>query len=51
MLVLGGAGGRLRAIHRHGVISVGALTPVSVCFHKLEITPLSNFNHFRDGTG
>jgi hypothetical protein len=50
MLVLGGAGGRLRAIHHHGVISAGALTPVLVCFHKLEITPLSNFNHSRDGT-
>jgi hypothetical protein len=33
------------------VISAGALTPVLVCFHKLEITPLSNFNHSRDGTG
>jgi hypothetical protein len=32
------------------VISVGALTPILVCFHKLEITPLSNFNHPRDGT-
>jgi hypothetical protein len=32
------------------VISVGALTPVLVCFHKLEITPPSNFNHSRDGT-
>jgi hypothetical protein len=21
-----------------------------VCFHKLETTPLSNFNHSRDGT-
>jgi len=31
------------------VISAGALTPVLVCFHKLEITPLSNFNHSRDG--
>jgi hypothetical protein len=50
MLVFGGAGGRLHAIHRHGVISAGALTPVLVCFHKLEITPLSNFNHSRDGT-
>jgi len=50
MLVLGGAGRRLRAIHRHGVISAGALTPVLVCFHKLEITPLSNFNHSRDCT-
>ena len=33
------------------MISAGALTPVLVCFHKLEITPLSNFNHSRDGTG
>jgi hypothetical protein len=24
------------------VISVGALTPILVCFHKLEITPPSN---------
>jgi hypothetical protein len=32
------------------VISAGALTPILVCFHKLEITPLSNFNHPRDGT-
>ena len=32
------------------MISVGALTPILVCFHKLEITPLSNFNHSRDGT-
>jgi hypothetical protein len=32
------------------VISVGALTPILVCFHKLEITPPSNFNHSRDGT-
>jgi hypothetical protein len=31
------------------VISAGALTPVLVCFHKLEITPLSNFPP-RDGT-
>jgi hypothetical protein len=32
------------------VISVGALTPILVCFHKPEITPLSNSNHSRDGT-
>ena len=32
------------------MISVGALTPILVCFHKLEITPPSNFNHSRDGT-
>jgi hypothetical protein len=32
------------------VISVGALTPILVCFHKLEITPPSNSNHLRDGT-
>jgi hypothetical protein len=32
------------------VISVGALTPILVCFHKLEITPPSNFNLVRDGT-
>jgi hypothetical protein len=32
------------------VISVGALTPILVCFHKLEITPPSNSNHSRDGT-
>jgi hypothetical protein len=30
------------AIRCHGVISVGARTPVLVCFHKLEITPPSN---------
>src|SRR3954449_4971723 len=45
-----GACCRPRAIRCHGVISVGALTPVLVCFHKLEITPPSNFNHPRDGT-
>ena len=50
MIVSGGACGSLRAISRHGVISVGALTPILVCFHKLEITPLSNFNPSRDGT-
>src|SRR3954452_15619533 len=33
-----------------GVISVGARTPILVCFHKLEITPPSNSNHSRDGT-
>src|SRR5271163_805716 len=38
------------AIRRHGVISVGALTPILVCFHKLEITPASNFNQSCDGT-
>jgi hypothetical protein len=32
------------------VISVGALTPILVCFHKLEITPPSNFNQSSDGT-
>ena len=32
------------------MISVGALTPILVCFHKLEITPPSNSNHSRDGT-
>jgi hypothetical protein len=32
------------------VISIGALTPILVCFHKLEITPPSNSNHLRDGT-
>jgi chromosome partitioning protein len=32
------------------VISVGALTPILVCFHKLEITPPSNFNHSRYAT-
>jgi hypothetical protein len=32
------------------VISVGALTPILVCFHKLEITPPSNFNQSCDGT-
>jgi hypothetical protein len=31
------------------VISVGALTPI-LCFHKLEITPPSNFNHTCYGT-
>jgi hypothetical protein len=38
-----------RAIRCHGVISVGALTPVLVCFHKLEITPPSNFHRSCDG--
>jgi hypothetical protein len=33
------------------VISVGALTPILVCFDKLEITPPSNFNQSCDGTG
>ena len=32
------------------MISVGALTPILVCFHKLEITSLSNFNQSCDGT-
>jgi hypothetical protein len=32
------------------VISVGVLTPILVCFHKLEITPPSNFNQSCDGT-
>jgi len=32
------------------VISVGALTPILVCFDKLEITPPSNFNQSCDGT-
>ena len=32
------------------MISVGALTPILVCFHKLEITPPSNFNQSCDGT-
>jgi hypothetical protein len=32
------------------VISVSALTPILVCFHKLEITPPSNFNQSCDGT-
>ena len=32
------------------MISVGALTPILVCFHKLEITPPSNSNHSCDGT-
>ena len=32
------------------MISVGARTPILVCFHKPEITPPSNFNHSRDGT-
>ena len=50
MFAFAGAGRRLCAIHCHGVLSVGALTPILVCFHKLEITPPSNFNHTRDGT-
>jgi ABC-type glutathione transport system ATPase component len=32
------------------VISVGALTSILVCLHKLEITPPSNFNQSCDGT-
>jgi hypothetical protein len=32
------------------VISIGALTPILVCFHKLEITPPPNFNHSGYGT-
>jgi len=42
----------VRAVAATGVdvISVGALTPILVCFHKLEITPPSNFNQSRDGT-
>ena len=31
------------------MISVGALTPILVCFHKLEITLRSNSNRFGDG--
>ena len=50
MLTFRGASRRPCAIRRRGVISVGALTPVLVCFHKLEITPPSNFHHLRDGT-
>ena len=50
MLTFRGACRRPCAIRCHGVISVGALTPILVCFHKLEITPPSNFNHSRDGT-
>ena len=50
MLAFWGADRRLCAICCHGVISVGALTPILVCFHKLEITPPSNSNHTRDGT-
>src|SRR6202522_3951807 len=50
MLAFRRADRRLYAICCHGVISVGALTPILVCFHKLEITPPSNFNHLRDGT-
>ena len=41
----------MTGVYRHGVISGGALRPVLVCFHKLEIAPLSNFNYSRDGTG
>src|ERR1700727_2917151 len=50
MLACRPADRRLCAICCHGVISVGALTPILVCFHKLEITPPSNSNHLRDGT-
>jgi hypothetical protein len=50
MLACRRADRRLCAICCHGVISVGALTPILVCFHKLEITPPSNSNHLRDGT-
>ena len=50
MLAFRRADRRLCAICCHGVISVGALTPILVCFHKLEITPPSNSNHSRDGT-
>ena len=32
------------------MISVGALTPILVCFDKLEITPPANFNQSCDGT-
>jgi len=49
MLAFRRADRRLCAICRHGVISVGPLTPILVCFHKLEITPPSNSNHTRDG--
>lgn len=50
MLLFREANRWLCAIYCHGVISVGALTPILVCFHKLEITPPSNSNHIRDGT-
>jgi hypothetical protein len=50
MFAFGGADRRLCAIHCHGVISIGALTPILVCFHKLEITPPPNFNHSGYGT-
>jgi hypothetical protein len=50
LFAFGGPDRRLCAIHCHGVISIGALTPILVCFHKLEITPPSNSNHLRDGT-
>jgi hypothetical protein len=42
ILTFRGACRRPCAIRCHGVISVGALTPILVCFHKLEITPASN---------
>jgi hypothetical protein len=50
MFAFGGTNRGLCAIHCHGVISIGALTPILVCFHKLEITPPSNSNHLLDGT-
>ena len=50
LFAFGGAWSGHCAIRRHGVISVGALTPILVCFHKLEITSLSNFNQSCDGT-
>ena len=50
LFAFGGAWGGHCAIRRHGVISVGALTPILVCFPKLEITPPSNFNQSCDGT-
>jgi hypothetical protein len=50
MLAFRGEDRWLCAICCHGVISVGALTPILVCFHKLEITPPSNSNHSRYAT-
>jgi hypothetical protein len=50
MPVLDGAGGRLYAIPCHGVISIGALTPIWVWFHKPDTAQPSNSNHIRDGT-
>jgi hypothetical protein len=49
ILAFGRANRRLRAIHCHGVISVGAPTPILVRIHKPEVAPPSNSDHSRDG--